>query len=261
MILYINPDNNLLVGDPKFRNPVSKLLYKRRDGGIVRLGFAGEPQADPSRMIKIGVKLLDDFDAPDFLVYANSYFTLPNSPYYYIAPDFNTVALNALFTPNLTSVSVSLEVSWSEDSGVSWNSSQVVEVQVFNDLIQGGEFFPTPLSSFESQIIPILASFTYPINIFNNNLTVSNGSIVVSGSASNITTPYLIANTINVSNISATNTFTNTLDVSADRIRIRNTLTPANSAAPGNFGDIAFDLNYLYVRTLSGWKRSPLTLF
>jgi hypothetical protein len=216
MILFINPDNNLLVGDPLFRNPIRKILYKRRDGGVVRLGFAGEPQADPSRMLKIGVKPYLDFDAPDFLVYANSYYTLPDSPFYYIAPNFNTVAINSLFTPNLTSVLVSLEVSWSADSGVTWDSSQVVDVEIFNDLIQGGEFFPTPLSSFESQIIPILASFVHPINVFDNDLTVSNGSIVVSGSASYISTPSLFTNTLSAQtfvsdSISSVSVNTNTL--------------------------------------------------
>ncbi|HWL85424.1 MAG TPA: right-handed parallel beta-helix repeat-containing protein, partial [Polyangiaceae bacterium] len=57
-----------------------------------------------------------------------------------------------------------------------------------------------------------------------------------------------------------TATPTGKLDVKDDHIRWRNAKTPAGSSDPsGNVGDVAWDANYVYVRTGSGWKRSALT--
>ena len=53
---------------------------------------------------------------------------------------------------------------------------------------------------------------------------------------------------------------TSKLDVNDNRIRIRSTFTPTSSAdANGNIGDIAWDDNYIYVKTSVGWKRAPLS--
>jgi hypothetical protein len=55
---------------------------------------------------------------------------------------------------------------------------------------------------------------------------------------------------------------TSTLDLSGNFVRVRNTTTPASSADTiGNIGDIAWDANYVYVKTAAGWKRSGLTAF
>lgn len=42
-------------------------------------------------------------------------------------------------------------------------------------------------------------------------------------------------------------------------LRVRTPYTPANSA--GNTGDIAWDDNYVYVKTSIGWKRNALSAF
>jgi hypothetical protein len=50
------------------------------------------------------------------------------------------------------------------------------------------------------------------------------------------------------------------LDISGNSVRVRNTTTPTSSADTiGNVGDIAWDANYVYVKTATGWKRSGLT--
>ncbi|WP_274362019.1 hypothetical protein [Paenibacillus thermotolerans] len=49
------------------------------------------------------------------------------------------------------------------------------------------------------------------------------------------------------------------LDVNGDRIRIRNSMTPASSSAEGNVGDIAWDDGYLYICVAENtWKRAAL---
>jgi hypothetical protein len=59
---------------------------------------------------------------------------------------------------------------------------------------------------------------------------------------------------------------TSRLDVTGatgyNQLRLRTTYTPTSSAdANGNVGDIAWDANYIYVKTASGWKRTALTTF
>lgn len=50
------------------------------------------------------------------------------------------------------------------------------------------------------------------------------------------------------------------LDVNGDRIRIRNSATPASSQAPGNVGEMAWDSGYLYICIAPNkWKRAELT--
>lgn len=47
-----------------------------------------------------------------------------------------------------------------------------------------------------------------------------------------------------------------------NQLRLRTSYTPTSSAdANGNTGDIAWDDNYVYVKTSAGWKRSALTTF
>jgi hypothetical protein len=59
---------------------------------------------------------------------------------------------------------------------------------------------------------------------------------------------------------------TSRLDVSAakgySQFRLRTSYTPASSTdTNGNIGDFAWDDNYLYVKTTSGWKRTTLSTF
>ncbi|RKZ29843.1 hypothetical protein DRQ36_07435 [bacterium] len=47
-----------------------------------------------------------------------------------------------------------------------------------------------------------------------------------------------------------------------DQVRMRTSFTPANSAdANGNTGDIAWDVNYIYIKTGAGWRRARLAAF
>jgi len=46
------------------------------------------------------------------------------------------------------------------------------------------------------------------------------------------------------------------------QFRLRTSYTPSSSSDPnGNTGDFAWDANYIYVKTATGWKRSALTTF
>ena len=61
------------------------------------------------------------------------------------------------------------------------------------------------------------------------------------------------------------NSPTSPLDISGNFVRLRNPTTPTSSAdAQGNVGNIAWDDNYVYVKTATGatgWKRTGLTAF
>jgi len=59
---------------------------------------------------------------------------------------------------------------------------------------------------------------------------------------------------------------TATLDVNGstgyDQLRMQTSYTPTSSSdANGNTGDIAWDVNYIYIKTGSGWKRATLSTF
>lgn len=59
---------------------------------------------------------------------------------------------------------------------------------------------------------------------------------------------------------------TSTIDIDGasayNQLRLRLSYTPSSSAdANGNTGDVCWDTDYIYVKTASGWKRSPLSTF
>ena len=59
---------------------------------------------------------------------------------------------------------------------------------------------------------------------------------------------------------------TSSLDVSGntgyDQIRLRTSYTPSSSSdANGEVGDVAWDDDYMYIKTTAGWKRSTLSTF
>lgn len=59
-----------------------------------------------------------------------------------------------------------------------------------------------------------------------------------------------------------TPTPTDKLDVNSDTIRLRTAKTPTSTSdASGNLGSIAWDDNYIYVKTSAGWKRAGLSTF
>lgn len=59
-----------------------------------------------------------------------------------------------------------------------------------------------------------------------------------------------------------TSTPTSSIDVNGDKVRIRNSFTPASTSdTSGNVGDICWDDNYIYVKTNVGWKRAALQTF
>lgn len=47
-----------------------------------------------------------------------------------------------------------------------------------------------------------------------------------------------------------------------NQFRMRETYTPSSSAdANGNTGDVAWDADYIYIKTGAGWKRTALSTF
>ena len=98
----------------------------------------------------------------------------------------------------------------------------------------------------------------------------SGSSITIDGdndkiTASGGTIDFDDENLVTTGNVGAgTATTTATLDVNGatgySQVRMRTTYTPTSSAdANGNVGDIAWDDDYVYIKTSTGWKRAALT--
>lgn len=176
MILYVDANTNKLVNDALFLNPLLLTEFKRGDATSIELRFTNQLIADPGRMIKFGIKAHNDFDATEYLVYTNTYTTLSNSQSYFLNPSFNTTTLSAILSGDTVKTTASLEITWSDDSGVNWSSTQVVDADIYNDLIKGGETFTIPESGFYDELISILASYTEQININTGaGLTINDG--------------------------------------------------------------------------------------
>ncbi len=188
MKIGIDTDKNTLVYDSFFRNPITKIEISRRNSGSILVGFSDQPVALGSRMVELAVKPLDEYNFANFLVYSNAY-TLDGA-YFNMLPNFNVVAIQSLFAlsgENVASIPVSLEMRWSDNSGISWSYSNVIEADIHNNLFAGGELSSFAVSSFLSQIVPILESYTWPINMFNTSLNLDNSNMTFAGSATGIT--------------------------------------------------------------------------
>jgi hypothetical protein len=71
-----------------------------------------------------------------------------------------------------------------------------------------------------------------------------------------------IAGTLGVGTTSATSRVDALGANGYSQLRLRTTYTPTSTAdALGNVGDIAHDVNYIYVKTSAGWKRAALSTF
>jgi hypothetical protein len=235
MILSIDTDNNNIVFERFFKNPIQKIIFSRHNAGVVQVGFSDMPNtAIGSRQVEFAIKPHKDYNFNDFLVYSNSY--VLDGSYFNMNPNFNVAAIQALFPLSAApeSILLSLQLRWSDDN-VRWAYSNVLDAEVDQSIFMGGELSSFAISSFLDQIVPIMASFDHPINIFNNNLTVNNGSIFVSGSATGIT----VSGGSNYVNLSSANSWIyvngkiTSKSLSSDSIT-----TPLLSASVGTIGNL-----------------------
>lgn len=149
MQLIINKDSNTFVNSVLFNSPVSNIAFKRGDAAKVELIFASENtalSATNDKTIILGLKESGKYDGT-FVVSTSSYTT--DNTRYVMNPNFNTVALNDLLNSgdgndgnDVGSVDLMLEITWSEDGGSTWYSSNTITATINNDVIKGLEGTP-----------------------------------------------------------------------------------------------------------------------
>ena len=215
MILYISDDGKL-VNDPNFLLPVTALDFKRGDKTTIKLKFLNGTTplaADPDRIIEFGCKPTGVYDT-NFTVYADTY-VIDANDFYVFNPNFNTVALDDLLnndaddTNDIASVTLISEFTWSDDLGVSWNSTQTYNAIVANDVIRNNEDTPLVNPDPAEWLCTELGSLSCGITISNpeytdfpedaNKITITGmggsiithgeqGSIITTGSTSDVIT-------------------------------------------------------------------------
>lgn len=154
MRFYISTDTQSFITEPAFRAPVNSVSFKRGDTAQVNIQFVSGStalSAVSGKLLKFGLKEEGDYDG-DYVVYQTAYTTSGND--FVMVPSFNTDALNLLLghdplsgniLPDVAAVDTMLEVSWSDDSGTSWYSTNTITATINNDVNKGNE--GTPLAT------------------------------------------------------------------------------------------------------------------
>ena len=153
MILFVDTATNQFVSDSLHKVPLDSVSFKRGDAASIELRFVEGTSVVPlesGASIVFGCKESGKYDG-DFLVFTDEYTSVGDA--YLIAPSFNTEALDDALNSNgddsddLPSISTMLEVSWSEDGGASWQSTDTITATINNDLYKGVEGTPLELAS------------------------------------------------------------------------------------------------------------------
>ncbi len=210
MRLFIDTDSNSFITDAGFKAPVSGVSFKRGDASQVQLSFVSgnsSLSATNDKQIIFGIKEAGKYDGT-FLVSTDDFTTSGTS--YILNPSFNTEELNDLLNSgdaddsnDVGSVSTMLEITWSNDDGETWYSTNTITATIENDVIKGNEgtplesptplewlelYRPSPLSlsaapisqsSARSQVVSITLSGTC-INAGSNSLNISYDSVYLS---------------------------------------------------------------------------------
>lgn len=146
MDLYINSANKTIISDPQFRTPISSISFKRGDSADILISFydnSGSIETvSYNRGIQFGIKEANVFNG-DYVVYTDDITPLSASNQYSVSPSFNTTELNAQLSSNEASVTLMLEITWTDDGGTSWSSTNTIPCIVYNDVIKDGEELPT----------------------------------------------------------------------------------------------------------------------
>ena len=145
MRLYIDKRNNKLVDSDLAKYPISEVSFKRGDSSRIEIIFLDGNtalSATNDKDLKFGIKPTGVYDG-EFMVYESNYTCLSTA--YIMKPSFNTTALSALLhcdslsTNDVASVNGMLEITWSENGGTEWFSTNTVTATIYNDVIKGGE--------------------------------------------------------------------------------------------------------------------------
>lgn len=172
MKIYINTSNQL-ISDPKFNSPISDLTFKRGDVEPLHVYFVDSGSyVTPltARNIQFGLKPQGAYDSTQFIVFAETPTIVGD--YYLLNPSFATTQLDALLmvdglsTNDLASVTLMGEFTWSDDSDTTWETSNLLDVTIANDVIRNTESSPlalqTPEAWLDLQRPAVLALSAYP---------------------------------------------------------------------------------------------------
>jgi len=153
MRLYFDLDQGRLVTGAGFNTRLNLVEFKRGDAAEIRFGFyRGVTQEILTGTPQLQFALKEDGKYDGDPVVSESSWTLGTSEAmdYVCNPDFNTTELDTLLnsgdaddTNDIEYVDLMLEVTWSEDGGSSWSSTDTVTARVHNDVIKGIEGVPT----------------------------------------------------------------------------------------------------------------------
>ncbi len=154
MVLYIDLDRQVFQSSQFVTSRPTNLKLKRGDSGIVRIQFLRngiEQELSAGAVVQLGIKEIEKYDT-DFLALAPN-FAEPTAPetFYSAALNLNTASLMSALAVDLDdendieSIEANLEVTWSEDGGSNWLSSESLVIKIANDVIRGDEGSPLEL--------------------------------------------------------------------------------------------------------------------
>jgi hypothetical protein len=151
MRLYIDLDSRQLIQSPAYKQPITRLEFKRGDSASIEVRFvrgASIVELAEGAAGRLGFKAKGQYDA-DFLVSALEWTKEGTGAeaVYRFDPDFNTVELNTALGHNpptagndLPSITLMGEIEWVEDGRRS--STSTFDAVVFNDVVKGTEGVP-----------------------------------------------------------------------------------------------------------------------
>lgn len=149
MKLYIDTDQKRFITSNTFKSGLKQVEFMAGDSASLEVVFVtGNTalSATADKQIIFGVKQKGFYTDGELLVTTSDYTALSSS--YLMNPNFDTVALNALLHRNdslsandIDKVDCNMQIKWSEDSGVSWNGTNILPTVIYHDL------FTLPLSA------------------------------------------------------------------------------------------------------------------
>jgi hypothetical protein len=147
MRIFLDIDSRRVVTIVTRNTPV--LEFKRRDNDVFEVQFlrSGVAQVFPvGTVVRVGVKAKDDFTGEFLATNTLSAFGTGSETFYSGELNFNTTALETLFSAEPASASAMLEVEWV--LGFSVGSSLTIPIIIHNDVIRGDEGEPANLPLF-----------------------------------------------------------------------------------------------------------------
>jgi hypothetical protein len=170
MRLHWDLTQGYIVRTPKSSTRLGTLEFKRGDAASLELVFYANSMPvllQPGHAIRFALKPKGHYDGEP-LVYTATFTENANAKTYTAEPSFNTAALTALFTSPHAPDRVDLIGEFSLRNGDDthgWQSSQTLQVCVFNDVIRGQEGTPGAATDAQQSWQWLLASLAPGTNL------------------------------------------------------------------------------------------------